>query len=399
LHILQLATRVPWPANDGGRVAIVRITRGLAAHGCEVDLLTLNPREQREDVAAARAALAPARVDGVDVDISAARGLLRSVRNRVPLLLARFTAGAFARALRKRLRATRYDVVHIESPYLLPYLLLIRAESRAKVVMRAQNVEFQVWGARAEQARGLRRFALRRVAASLRAWEMARINDCDALLPISRADADEFLAQGCRVPLHVLPCGIEVGAEPARAGDPFAFYFVGAMEHAPNADAARWLAEELWPRVVARESRVRLTIAGSRFPAVLRAALAARGVSIAADVPDLAAFAAPFGTMLAPLFTASGMRVKTLEAMALGKPVIANALGVGGIDVTAGVHAFIANDVDAFADAVVHCVHEPEHARRVGLAARALAAERYDVRRVSADLVDFYERLVRDSAR
>jgi glycosyltransferase involved in cell wall biosynthesis len=399
LRILQLATRVPWPANDGGRVAIVQITRGLAAHGCDVDLLTLNPAQQREDVGAARAALAPARVDAIDADISIARGMLRSLRTRAPLLLARFTTSAFARALRERLRSTRYDVVHIESPYLLSYLPLLRAESRAKIVMRAQNVEFHVWKARAEQARGVRRVVLRRVAASLREWELAHINACDALLPISRADAGEFLARGCRVPLHVLPCGVMVDAEPAPPGDPFAFYFVGAMEHAPNTGAARWLAEELWPRVVAREPRARLTIAGSRFPVALRDALAARGVTIAADVPDLDAFAAPFGAMLAPLFTASGMRVKTLEAMARGKPVIANTLGAGGIDLEPGVHALIANDVDTFAEAVLHCVREPESARRIGLAARALAAERYDVRRVTAELIDFYERLVRDSAR
>jgi len=399
LHILQLATRVPWPANDGGRVAIVQITRGLAAGGRDVDLLALNPREQREHVETAGAALSPARVDAVDVETSVARGVVRALRDRAPLLPSRYAASAFARVLRERLRATRYDVVHVESPYLLPYLPLIRAESRAKVVMRAQNVEFHVWEARAQQARGVRRLALQRVAASLRAWEIARINECDALLPISRADAEEFLAQGCRVPLHVLPCGIEVGAAPAPPGDPFAFYFVGAMEHAPNADAARWLVNELWPRVVAREPRVRLTIAGSRFPRALQESLAARGAAIAADVPDLAAFAAPFGAMLAPLFTASGMRVKTLEAMALGKPVVANALGVGGIDVTPNVHAFIANDVDAFADAVVSCAREPERARNVGLAGRALAAERYDVHRVTGGLVDFYERLVRDSAR
>jgi polysaccharide biosynthesis protein PslH len=368
LRILQVCPRVPWPPHDGGRVAMLQLTRFLG----DVDVVALNQKKFHVDAAAAAAALAPLRLDTVDIDPSRLLHAAMHMRKlRAPLLVARFYSSAFEQLLRARLRATHYDVIHLEGQFLLPYVPAIREETRAPIALRAQNVEFRIW----EQL-GARRVMFRTIARSLRTWEIAHLNDCDLLVPISAEDDREFRALGATRPSRVIPCGVDTREPvPSAPVDRHHVYFLGSRLYRPNQEAARWLTDEVWPRVLALEPRAKLTIAGS---------------GTGAEIDDIRTFAAPFRAMLAPLFSGSGMRIKVLEAMSFGKPVIATPLGAGGIDVTRGENILIANDADEFARAVVACMNDDALAERIGNAARALVVERYDARTIAQQLLEFY---------
>jgi glycosyltransferase involved in cell wall biosynthesis len=197
--------------------------------------------------------------------------------------------------------------------------------------------------------------------------------------------------------MFVLPCGVGV-SDVAAEVDRHRVYFLGSMSYRPNQEAATWLAKEVWPRVLALEPRARLTIAGSSFASALQNELAAPRIDFATDVPEVRAFTAPFRAMLAPLFSGSGMRIKVLEAMAMGKPVIATPLGAGGIDVTHDENILIATDPAELAQLVVRCMNEDALAERIGRAARMLVAERYDPDVLARGLVAFYEELLRNAS-
>src|SRR6185436_12393653 len=109
------------------------------------------------------------------------------------------------------------DVVQIESPFLLPYAAQVRNESRARLVLRSLNVEFRIWEGLARIERNpVRRFALQRIASSLRTFEVRQMNELDAIVPISEADAEDFRRLGCTRPMHVVPCGVVL---PDRGND------------------------------------------------------------------------------------------------------------------------------------------------------------------------------------
>jgi glycosyltransferase involved in cell wall biosynthesis len=399
LRVLQLCPRVPWPPHDGGRVAMLQIARGLAAAGVEVEVLSLDPAKHRADPDAARRALRPVPLSTVPIDTGAPlRAALAARRLGVPWLVARFWSPRFAALVAERLRARPVDVVHVESPFLLPYLPAIRAATGAPVALRAQNVELRIWqGLAAGERRPLRRRLLARLAAALAAWEPAAVDRCDLVVPISAEDEADFRALGVARPSFVLPCGVDLEAAPApvpaAAADPFSAYFLGSMLYLPNREAVEWILARLWPLVREREPRLRLTVAGSAMPPALARRLESAGIAVAADVADAAAFAAPFGATIAPLSSGSGMRVKLLEAMALGKPVVATPLGARGIAATPGEHLLLAEDAAAFADALVRCARDRELAGRLGAAARRLIEERYDARRLAVGLAERYREL------
>jgi glycosyltransferase involved in cell wall biosynthesis len=135
-------------------------------------------------------------------------------------------------------------------------------------------------------------------------------------------------------------------------------------------------------------------VAGSNPPPRLREELEAAGVRLHADVADAALFARPMAIMIVPLFSGGGMRIKILEAMSLGKAVIATSIGAAGIDAEHGKNILVAEHAGAFAEAVAGLVADPSRARFIGAAGRQLVLARYTTDRVTSDLLPFYEQLL-----
>jgi glycosyltransferase involved in cell wall biosynthesis len=389
MRILVVAPRIPWPSTDGGRVAMARLATSLALEGAAVEVLSLNPRKHRVT------ADAPIPLRSIDIDTSRPlASAVRALTSGAPLIVARFVSGRFRDELRAALRRFAPDIVQIESPFMLPYAGTVREASRARVALRSLNVEFRIWEGLARiERRPLRRLALRRVAASLRSYELRELNRLDAVLPISDDDARDFRTFGVRTKMHVVPCGVMPGAGRAEAAEPNTAAFIGSLDFLPNQDAVRWIIDELWPRVRNAFPEARLSIAGSNPPAALVERARGQGIDILANVSDAAAFVRAQSVILAPLFAGGGMRIKVLEAMALGKPVVATTIGAGGIAAEHGRDILIADDVVTFADAVVRLLRDPAAAARTGAAAAETVARRYDSAAIARELIRFYEEL------
>src|SRR5262249_40935546 len=135
----------------------------------------------------------------------------------------------------------------------------------------------------------------------------------------------------------------------------------------------------------------KLSIAGSSPPDWLRREVEQRGIDFQPNVADPNAFVRGLSVVLAPIRAGGGMRIKILEAMALGRPVVATTLGARGMDAK---DIVIADAPDAFADAVTRLLHDPETATRLGAAAREHVAYEYNSDTLAAGLLRFYEELV-----
>jgi glycosyltransferase involved in cell wall biosynthesis len=363
---------------------MARLAEGLVQTGGDVEILSLNPRKHRA------VATPPIPTQAIDIDTS--RIVAPALTMAIPFLVARFVSEEFREALRKTLRGFAPDVVQIESPFLLPYVDVVRSESSARVVLRSLNVEFRIWEGLARIERNpLRRFALRRIASSLRRYEVRQLNVPDAIVAISNDDAADFRRLGGTRPIHVVPCGVTVAETKSDAPIANNVGFIGSLDFRPNQEAVEWIVEELWPLVIERVPQARLSIAGSGVPYWLRRRMT--GADFRGSVEDATAFMNSMSVMIAPLFAGGGMRIKVLEAMALAKPVVATKLGAGGLVVEHGRDILIADDAASFADAVALLLRDPQTAARIGDAARATVRSRYDNDVLARRLLTFYESL------
>ena len=112
-------------------------------------------------------------------------------------------------------------------------------------------------------------------------------------------------------------------------------------------------------------------------------------------VADAADFIRSMQVMIAPLFSGGGMRIKILEAMAQGIPVVATTMGAAGIDVTHGENIFLADDAMAFADCVSSLLRDRSLAESIGNAGRHLVASRYSTGALARGLLAFYDELAK----
>ena len=396
MKVLQLCNKPPYPPVDGGTMAMNSITQGLLSKGCEVKVLSVETdkhparRDRMTEEYLERTAFESVYVDLRVKAIPAMVAMLCGESYHVK----RYISDDFARKLREVLEAETFDIVHIESIFLTPYVPLIRKYSQAKVMLRAHNVEHLIWKRVAQSCRNLlKREYLKHLSLTLRAYELEHINDYDGVVCITPNDADYFRQNGCRRPVACIPFGVTPDELPAVDVEPDSLFHIGAMDWLPNQESIRWLLDEVWPVVHAKVPRAKLYLAGRKMPECWMNAHI-DGVTVVGEVPDAMYFIGSKKINVVPLLSGSGIRVKIIEAMSVGKTVITTTVGAQGINYTDGENLLIANTPDEFAAQIERCLSDDAFCSRVGEAARQLIADEYDEKKLADRLIAFYKKRI-----
>ena len=394
MKVLQLCNKPPYPSVDGGTMAMDSITSGLLCEGCEVKVLTVET-----DKHTVRRELIPAEylkqtgLESVYVDLRvkplpAIFAMLCGESYHVK----RYVSEAFAAKLREILEKESFDIVHVESIFLTPYVPLIRKYSDAKIILRAHNVEHLIWRQVAQSCtNSLKRWYLKHLSLTLRAYELEHLNDYDGVVCITKNDAEVFRQAGCRKPVVSIPFGVDSGEVPSVEVEPDSLFHIGAMDWLPNQESIRWLLEEVWPVVHREVPQAKLYLAGRKMPARWMEAKI-EGVSVIGEVPDAMYFIGSKKINVVPLLSGSGIRVKIIEAMSIGKTVITTTVGAQGIDYTDGENILIADTPEQFARQIKRCLDDDAFCSRVGEAAAQLVADQYDRKKLAEELIEFYNK-------
>lgn len=381
LKILVVATKSPWPPIDGGRLLLWGTIEALAAAGHRVTLVAPEDgRRLREGEQALREVCTPRLVE------AGPRPPLVALASRLPFTVARHRLARVRREVERRLGEERFDVVHAEQLQALPQALT----GSAPVVLRAQNVESDLWRLAAAHRRGVRRLWLAREAERLARWEGGAVRRASAVLALTERDAVRLreLAGGeGRVEVVPAPFAPELPAGSPLPGRP-AVVLMGSGGWLPNEESVRWFVRTVWPRAAARLPEAVLHLFGGP---------PAAGERIVPHPPpaESAAAFAQGSVLVVPLHIASGVRMKILEAWARGVAVVGTPEGLSGLVETQEEGALIARDAEGFAAALARLAEEPGLASALTAAGRAILAGRHRPEAVAARLAEIYAGLSR----
>ncbi|MBI4497829.1 MAG: glycosyltransferase [Chloroflexi bacterium] len=211
---------------------------------------------------------------------------------------------------------------------------------------------------------------------------------------IQQCTDDRPLAPGGKVAL--VPHGVDTAryrppSEPVPGHAP-ELLFTGTMDYRPNVDAITWFCTHVLPRVRERVPDVRLTIVG-RDPTAAVRALAGPSVTVTGAVTDDLPYFQRASAFVLPMRYGGGVRLKLLQALACGLPVVSTPLGTDGVAACHGEHLLLAERPEEFAQAVVRVLADPALAARLGRSGRALVAERYTWEAAASLVEDVYEEL------
>jgi len=396
VKVLVVATKAPWPPVDGGRFLLRNTLEALTAAGHRPVLVApVDPA--RFDLAAVAAELAGCCEPRL---VAAAPGRAlpsawRSWVSGMPLSVARHALPAVRREVARCLEAERFDLVHAEQLQALPQTAPARAHG-LPVVLRAQNVESDLWAETARRTAGWRGRALRLEARRLARWEGAAVRRAAAVLALTAEDAVRLrtLSGGAghvRVVRAAFP-ELPAATVPPLPGAP-AVVVLGSRGWLPNEDAVAWFLAEVWPLVCAALPGAVLHLFGAA-----PSGPASAGIVLHPAPEESAEAFAPGSLLAVPLRIGSGVRIKVLEAWARGVPVVGTPAALAGLEAEDGREALVAESPAAFAAALGRLAREPELAARLAGAGARARRERHDPARVVEELLRVYREVVQGAS-
>lgn len=375
LHVLVLSARLPFPPRWGFGTRVYHLSRQLAAHH-DVTLLTYAGAADAANVERLREEFA---VEVVIRDQPSSRAKranqLRSLASHVPYD-SRATYSRPMQQLIDRVAAERrVDVVQLESTL----LSLFRLPEEAHVIVDEHNVDYEYYRRMRENERSLLRRAFYRLEEfRFQRFEQQCWREVDGCVMTSEREAEIVRAVAPGTPTIGVPNGVDVDyfSPSADQVEPRTIVFNGTLDYRPNLDGAEFLVKQILPRLRERFPEVRVFLVGRGSQADL-AGFRGPGVEVTGEVPDVRPYLGRAAVVTVPIRTGSGTRLKVVEGLAMGRPMVSTTLGCEGVSVRDGEHLLIADSADRFAGAVMQLFDEPEYGATLGRAGRAKMVEEY----------------------
>lgn len=398
MKILQLNNRIPFPLNDGGNIGVNYFTSGYLNAGVDLSMLAMNTTRHWMDISQLPQQfnrLTKFKTVKIDNRIKPLAAFLNLFKNS-SYNIDRFISKEYEEELIDFLKNETYDIIQLESLFLTPYVATIRKYSKAKIVIRQHNVEFSIWERMAEKEKNpLKKWYLKLLAKRLKAFEIKHLNDYDLILAISKQDEAIFKNLNAQKPILIQPFAIDVNQIPFVSypeNEP-SLYHIGAMDWLPNQESVSYFLNEVMPLINLQFPDLKLYIAGRNMPDYYFKNQWIN-VIVLGEVPDAIAFEKDKSILVVPLQSGGGIRVKILQAMAMGKAIVTTAIGVEGIDAKDNEEVMIADNATQFADKIAILIQHSEKAKAMGIAARKLIEKKYNSKKAIAQLLNHYETII-----
>lgn len=392
MKVLYITNKPIFPVVDGGCKAMQQFLSCLLKAEIEVDHLCLAtqkhpfkaenyPNSLKENVSiSSRFVETKIRV------LPALKNLIQGKSYNI----SRFDSPDFHLDLSAKLSAENFTHIVLESLYLTPYISTIRKHSKAKIIVRTHNVEHQIWEQyAANTSNPIKKWYLKRLASAMKTAEISNLNTVDLLATISNTDAETFRNLGIKTPRVTIPVAMEVHSKKTTFSSD-SIFFLGSMNWQPNSEAVDWLVSSIFPALKKVIPEVRLNLAGSfmngKFPSDKNAGIINHGF-----VENSTDFMLTKGILVLPIQSGSGVRMKLLEALSLGIPVVTTAIGAQGINDFSTVYC--AETEEEFVAKIAELLLSTEKQLLLGQKAFEYVAENYSTSTISHLIRTQFEQL------
>lgn len=398
VKILILTARIPYPVRDGGALAMSQTIEEYIALGCEVSLLAMNTSRHWVDENSLPTfynKLVNFKTVYVKTNVNPLAAFINLFTDK-SYNVERFIHKEYRIALIELLSKQTFDFIQFESIYTAPYLDIAKAHTKAKMFCRVHNIEHLIWQRLTDNEKNfLKKRYLQLLTHRLKNYELTIIQQFDLLLTISAQEAAYFQDNKLNHCYH-LPFGIDTNAQlPIEYIKPEieSCYHLGSMDWAPNLEGVHWLRNEIWPLVQAINPQLFLYLAGKNMPANI-VSEPDKNIIVKGEVDDIIVFSLEKNIMLVPLLAGAGIRIKIIQAMALGKTIIGTTIAFEGIGISNGENGIVADTAADFAEAInYYCLHT-DKSKQIGQKAQAYVHKHYKKETIYKNWMLFYEEVL-----
>jgi sugar transferase (PEP-CTERM/EpsH1 system associated) len=396
MRILYFSPRECWPPNTGARLRDYHFARRLAARARVTYLGLRNPADPPPVPVPADAGFERSALVDKDPNFSPGK-ILRGLLGPEPITVLNYRSARVEAELARMVNeGDGFDSVQVEGVHLVPYIPILRAARRKPLIIADwHNIESEIMRRYSDKASFARRLYARRTAKLIEDMELKLLRACD--IHVVCSSREQAILQD-RLPgarIEVVGNGVDVAyysaagpaAPPTGRRD---ILFVGSMDYHANIEAALEFAREVWPAMRAGHPDFRFVIVGRNPPREVRDLAAQGGVVVTGTVDDVRPWYRSAFAVVVPLRTGSGTRLKILEAMAAGVPVISTRLGAEGLQIQDGENILLAETAAEMQQAVNLLSQSPERWQVLAAAGLALVERDYDWKSLGQRLFDIH---------
>jgi glycosyltransferase involved in cell wall biosynthesis len=270
-----------------------------------------------------------------------------------------------------------FDAVLLDYTKLAHHAALF-GNGKIKKILNMHNAESDVARQSMRRGKGLAKLVHGLRWKIYERYERKFLPKYELLLASSEADADFYRRLAPNIKTIVVPNAVDTDALTllGTPEEPFSLIYPGRMDYAPNAEAVEIFCRQILPRIAQELPAARFSIVGKNPPRAVRE-LDSERVVVTGYVEDVLPYWRKAAALVVPLSIGGGTRIKILEAMALGRPVISTSKGCEGLEVIHEQHLLIADDSERFAEHVIRVLKNPEEYFEMSRAARKLVEEKY----------------------
>lgn len=401
MKILFLCNKSPWPAKEGGPMAMGMLIDGLVLAGHQVKVLAVNSFKYHIDIHKVPADyLKKTGLELIDLDLRIKPlPAFLNLFSRKSYHVQRFISSSFRQKIIQCLQRETYDIVQLETLFMGPYIPDIRKYSGARIILRAHNIEHLIWERIAGESKNpVKRFYLRHLASTLKKYEYGILRQVDGIAAITPNDAEFFrnvihqTLPSAFIPVTDIPFGVDPEKYQTTSGSAEfpSLFTLGSMNWIPNQEGIKWFLLNVWLDIHKQFPELKYYLAGREMPDWMKN-LDLPNVVVVGEVENAISFIHSKSVMVVPLFSGSGIRIKIIEAMAAGKTVITTSLGAEGIPYTNHQNLLIANIPCEFFEMISVCVSDKQTCDKIGNQARKLIETGYNHHSIIEKLTGFYQ--------
>ncbi len=407
MRVLFLTQIMPYPPDAGPRIKTWHVLRHLHRRGHEVDLVSFVRSDEMEHIGEVRRICRSIHT----IPIRRSRlfdgwYLLRALMRGRPFLVERDNLSDMRKLVDELISKENYDIAHADQLTMAQFLLSARQNqarlARPSLVFDAHNAVWTIVEGMKTNVPPPLRPLLTLEARRIRAYEGRVILAFDHTLAVTRDDREALLqaahaaSNGSAVPpaISVIPIAVDTEAlkPTGQDGESCNILTLGTLHYPPNADGIRWFAKEIFPHVRQLVPEASLTIVGKNPPPdfVGMERESEGAIEVTGYVPDLDPFMEEASIMVVPVRAGGGMKVRVLEGLARGMPMVTTTVGLAGIEARNGEEILVADDTVRFAAQTVRLLLDEHLRSKLSRQGRELAERLYDWNGVLNQLDDIY---------
>lgn len=397
MNVLFICNKSPYPAKEGGPIAMNMFIEGLTENGQTIKVLAVNsekyaidnseiPDEYRQKT----------NIETVFIDLRIRiSGALKCFFQNKSYHIQRFISQDFEDKITEILKKESFDIIQMESLFVTPYLDKIKQLSNAKIVLRSHNIEHKIWEDIAKQTiNPFKKFYILHLAKTLKKYELSSLSKFDGIISITNEDKKFFKSHCNDTPITDISFGVDLAKfeDPKTEIEFPSLFHLGAMNWIPNLQGIDWFIKNVWPEIHNLYPNLKLYLAGNEMPNDLLK-INHSNICVQGFVDDPKEYISSKAIMIVPLFSSSGVRIKIIEGMAASKAIISTTKGAAGIKYEDEKNILIADTKEEFIQSIQRCVEDLAFTKGLGVNAKEFISKNHNKQSLIQKLLDFYSKI------